>query len=163
MIEVREMSDTENIDILTGGGFGHLGMAEGDDPYVLPIHYVFLDPNIYIYTTEGMKWEIIQNNPKVCLNVDDIIDHTDWRSVVVRGDAIRLEDDAEIKQIRTELLKVDPTLTPAVSVQWMDHWVRENIEVILRIEPRSITGRCSVKGSEIKTPFVPTRKDAKPV
>ena len=163
MIEVREMSDAENIGILKGAGFGYLGMVEGDDPYVVPIHYVYIEPDIYIYTTEGMKWEIIQDNPKVCLNVAEVIDPRDWKSVVVRGNAIRLESDDEVKQARSELLKVDPTLTPAVSVQWMDHWVRENIEVILKIEPRSITGRCSVKGSEINTPFVPNRKETRPL
>lgn len=159
MIEVRDMSNADVKSILERVGFGHLGMAQGDDPYVVPIHYFFDDPVIYIYTTEGLKWEIIQDNPKICLNVDEIVDNTDWKSVVVRGDAYRLTDADEIASAREKLLTVNPTLTPAVSVRWMDHWVRENIEVILKITPRSMTGRRSVKGSETKTPFVPTRKE----
>ncbi len=157
------MRDAENIDVLERVQFGHLGMAQDNDPYVVPIHYAFIEPDIFIYTTEGLKWEIVKENPKVCLNVDEIIDNRDWKSVVVRGDAVRLTDPEMIKEARQRLIGVNPTLTPAVSVQWMDHWVRENVEVILKIKPRSITGRRSVKGSETKTPFVPTKKGNVPL
>jgi len=163
MIEVREMRDSDNVDLLERVQFGHLGMAQENDPYVVPIHFAYVEPDIYIYTTEGLKWEIIQENPKVCLNVNEIIDNRDWKSVIVRGEAVRLTNAEEIKVARERLVKVNPTLTPAVSIQWMDHWVRENVEVILKLTPTLITGRRSVKGSDTRTPFVPTKKELGPL
>ncbi len=157
------MRDSDNVDVLERIRFGHLGMAQDNEPYVVPINFAYIEPDIYIYTTEGLKWEIIQVNPKVCINVDEITDNRDWKSVVVRGEAVRLTDADEIKTAREQLVKVNPTLTPAVSVQWMDHWVRENVEVILKITPTSISGRRSVKGSDTKTPFVPTKKEHEPL
>ena len=56
------------------------------------------------------------------------------------------------------VLKVNPSLTPAVSIHWMDNWVRENIEVIYRIVPVDMSGRASVAKSDSRTPFVPQRK-----
>ena len=56
------------------------------------------------------------------------------------------------------ILKVNPTLTPAVSIRWMDSWIRENIEVVYRLTPVEITGRASVAGSETRRAFVPEKK-----
>jgi len=145
MIEVQEMSDSEIEEVLARIGYGHLACARDDRPYIVPINYAYQKPDIFIYTTAGLKTEIINANPHVCLQVEEVIDNEDWRSVVVNGDAEQIIDrkdrEAAIKLIRS----TNSTLTPAISIRWVDNWIRENVEVVYRMKPSMVTGRSSVK------------------
>jgi len=145
MIEVLQMTDNESKEVLARVGFGHLGCARNDRPYVVPIHFVYDNLKIYIYTTEGMKTDILRDNPQVCLQVEEVVDNGDWRSVIVNGEAKRVTDRDEREKAIKLIRAVNPTLTPAISIRWMDNWVRENIEVVYRIRPTTITGRSTVK------------------
>lgn len=158
MIEVQELSNSEITDFIAEMDYGHLGLAKDNQPYVVPVHYAYSEPYIYIYTTVGLKSEIIRANPNVCLQIEDVADREDWRSVIVRGNAVEITDPEQLQPIREMILKVNPTLTPALSVRWMDQWVRQNIEVIYAIEPRITTGRKSVKRFDADKPFVPDSK-----
>src|SRR5262244_1054115 len=72
MIEVREMSDKGIEELLSRVGYGHLACCLDDKPYLVPIHYAYDGTNVYIYTTEGKKSEIIERNPNICLQVEDV-------------------------------------------------------------------------------------------
>jgi hypothetical protein len=39
---------------------------------------------------------------------------------------------------------VNPTLTPAISIHWLDNWVRANVDVVYRITPATLTGRTTL-------------------
>lgn len=56
--------------VLTKAGNGRLGLADGDQPYVVPVCFGY-DParqTAYVHCArEGRKLEIIARNPKVCL------------------------------------------------------------------------------------------------
>jgi nitroimidazol reductase NimA-like FMN-containing flavoprotein (pyridoxamine 5'-phosphate oxidase superfamily) len=149
MIEVREMDNNEINDVLAHVGYGHLACSLNDEPYLVPIHYAYSPPKFYVYTTEGKKSEIIGENPNVCLQVEDVKDNKHWRSVIITGRAERLVDEETREAALKVIVSVNPTLTPAVSIHWMDNWVRENIEVIFSITPREITGRTAVVDHEI--------------
>ncbi|HMO79877.1 MAG TPA: pyridoxamine 5'-phosphate oxidase family protein [Pyrinomonadaceae bacterium] len=155
MIEVEEMRQNEIDTLLSEVRYGHLGFSVDDQPYVVPVHYVFDGKTIYVYTTEGKKTEIVRRNPRVCLQVENVVDDRNWKSVVVSGRAEIVEDVDERNKALEEIGKVNPTLTPAVSIRWMDSWIRENVEAILRIDPEIATGRASVDRSETGTPLVP--------
>ncbi len=132
-------------EVLQRVGFGHLACTENDRPYVVPIHYVYHGAKIYLYTTEGKKADIITANPHVCLQVEEVIENDDWRSVIVNGDAVKVTDHKEREEALKLIRSANPTLTPAISIRWMDMWIRENREVVYRIKPESITGRSTVK------------------
>lgn len=145
MIAVEEMSTGQIKEVLARVGYGHLGMARGVQPYIVPIHYAYADPDIYVYTTEGKKTDIISANPQVCLQVEELTSDEDWASVIVSGEAVRLKKKADREKALEFILAINPTLTPAVSIRWMDSWVRENVEVIYRITPRMMTGRQTIE------------------
>jgi len=105
------------------------------------IHFHFDGNAAFIYTTERKKTEIINVNPEVCLQAEDVKDSENWVNVLIIGDAVRLTDEAERIAALKLIPKSNPKLTPAISIRWMDSWVRENLEVIYRIEPKLITGR----------------------
>jgi len=145
MIEVEEMGRKEIDAVLEKVSFGHLGCSSDNVPYVIPIHFAYKKPSFYIYTTEGKKFEMISDNPIVCLQVEDIASDTEWRSVIVTGKAVQITDPEEREEVMAMITKSNPTLTPAISIRWMDNWIRENREVLYRIRPETVTGRTSGK------------------
>ncbi len=160
MIEVSDLSESEIREVLGRVGYGHLACSRENLPYVVPVHYAYDEGSIFIFTTEGKKFEIINENPHVCLQVEDITDNQHWISVIVDGVAAQIPNGPEHDRALELIIKVNPTLTPAVSIRWMDNWVRENIEVVYRITPTATSGRRSINRLGDK-PFVPQSKEAK--
>lgn len=117
-------------------------------PYVVPVHYAYDEPHVYIYTTESKKTDIIKANPAVCLQVEEVTDGNHWQSVIITGNAVQLMAKKEIERAMKFILAANPRLTPAVSLHWMDDWVRSNFEVVYRITPTAMTGRTTVERSK---------------
>jgi nitroimidazol reductase NimA-like FMN-containing flavoprotein (pyridoxamine 5'-phosphate oxidase superfamily) len=67
----REINDPAEIEqILKQGEIINVAMCKGDQPYVLPFNYGFLNGFIYIHSaTKGFKLEVLAQNPKVSFNV----------------------------------------------------------------------------------------------
>ena len=72
----RRVTDIEEIKgILNSTRIIHLGMMDGDYPYVVPLHfgYEIVDDILYIYVHghhEGKKFSLIQENPHVFIEID---------------------------------------------------------------------------------------------
>ncbi len=144
MIEVTEMSNAEILKVLAGLNYGHLACSETDKPYVVPVNFAFDGAEIFIYTTDGKKSRIIDTNPQVCLQTEDVTDRQHWHSVIIDGITERITDPVERERVMKLILANNPTLTPALSIHWMDNWARENIEIVYRITPTMTSGRRSV-------------------
>jgi uncharacterized protein len=141
MLDIDEMGTTEIQALLEQLEYGHLGCSSQGRPYVMPMHYYFENPHLYIFTTEGMKTHYMDENPEVCLQVEEIEDMAHWQSVVVMGRAERLTDKPEFDRVM-QLVKVqNPKLAPAVNRTWTDSWGRGNVLAIYRILPSEMTGR----------------------
>ena len=149
MIEIQEMSHDEIEEVLNRIRYGHLGCSKNNHPYVIPIHFAYHDHDIYFYTTEGKKSEMIDSNPEVCLQVEEVVDNENWLSVIVIGDAEKLADDNERQEALAAVTAANPSLTPAVSFRWIDNWVRElrDIGVIYRIKRKRTSGRRTAEGT----------------
>ena len=143
--EVLDLNERDIEDILRRNNFGHFGCTLNDKPYVVPINFVYEMPFIYMYTTAGMKSQILDMNPQVCLQIEEIVDRGDWRSVIINGNATRIIDPVERERIFKMILETNPTLTPAMSIRWTDNWIRENKEVVYRIDPTEKSGRYAQK------------------
>ena len=153
MIEIEEMGDEKIRETLERLNYGHLACSKDNHPYVVPVHYVYDGENIFIYTTEGKKADILRANPEICLQAEDVKDNEHWVSVIASGEAEQLVDENERQKALDLILKVNPKLTPAVSIRWMDSWIRENIEVIYRVRPRKMSGRKTVDRRLAKEPL----------
>ena len=147
MIEARTLPQIVDLDregtsnLLKRVNFGHLGVCRDDRPYVVPIHFAYGRRGIYFYTTEGMKTEMIDANPTVCLQVEDIRARDDWESVMITGTADRVKGIEEIERVMKLIQKVNPKLSPAWSIRWMDDWIRSNVSVVYRIASEIVAGR----------------------
>lgn len=149
MLDIYEMSSKEIQDLLQKVRYGHLGCAFEGHPYVVPMHYYFENPDIYIFTTEGMKTKYIDANPQVCVQVEEVHDLLHWRSVVVIGRAERLREQQDIDQAMQFIKERNPTLSPALSRTWIDSWGRGNVIAIYRIHNSEMTGH---KTDEVGSP-----------
>lgn len=143
MLEVNDMRPDEIDTLLDRVKYGHLGCAHNNHPYVIPIHFASVDHTIYFFTTEGKKSMMIDANPEVCLQVEEVVDDENWSSVVIVGDAERLTRAEEREKAFEAITTANPTLTPALSFRWLDKWVREkkDMEVVYRISRKTTTGR----------------------
>jgi nitroimidazol reductase NimA-like FMN-containing flavoprotein (pyridoxamine 5'-phosphate oxidase superfamily) len=92
-------------EILKEQEVGRLATSVGDQPYVVPINYVYCDGKIIFHShKEGTKMANIAKNPRVCFEVDfgEIVkaekpcDYS-WRymSVVVKGRVKIISDQEE--------------------------------------------------------------------
>ena len=64
--------------------------ARENQPYVVPVYlsYDVLpggEPCLYGFTTPGQKVEWMRANPLVCVEVDDVVAHDQWMSVIAFG------------------------------------------------------------------------------
>jgi len=142
MLDLEEMTAHDAHLLLKVLDYGHLGCARTDGrPYIVPIHYAYDEPYIYIFTTEGMKTEYIAANPQVCLQAEDVRDSKNWRSVIINGRAELLTKSEDKERAMQLITKRNPTLTPAISRMWVDAWGCANVVTIYRIHPEIISGR----------------------
>ena len=144
--EVLDLNEREVEDMLRRNNFCHFACTLNDKPYVVPMNFAYEMPFIFVYTTAGMKSKILDMNPQVCLQVEEIVDRSDWRSLIVHGNAVRIIDPVERERIFKLILETNPTLMPAMSIRWTDNWIRENKEVVYRIDPTEKSGRSAAEG-----------------
>jgi nitroimidazol reductase NimA-like FMN-containing flavoprotein (pyridoxamine 5'-phosphate oxidase superfamily) len=112
MLKVEDMAPAEMHALLQRESFGHLGCARDGRPYVVPMHYAYDGKELFFFTTEGMKTQFIEANPKVCLQVEEITDSTHWRSVMVIGQAEQLTSAEELERAMKLITERNPSLTP---------------------------------------------------
>lgn len=145
MIKVEDMPVDEMKALLGAVGFGHLGCARDNRPYVVPMHYAYDSEHVYFFTTEGMKTDYIEHNPEVCLQVEEVSDRAHWRSVVVTGRAERVDAPDEMERAMQLIASGNPTLTPALNLTQTDAWGRANNIAVYRLKPEVIDGRRTVE------------------
>jgi uncharacterized protein len=142
MLEITDMTAEEKASLLQRVGYGHLGCSRYDKPYVIPVHYAYAPPDLYLYTTQGMKTELLNANPQVCLQVEEVESSSRWSSVIVTGYAERLHAAQELEHARKLLRLSNPDLLPATAkTQFGAYLFRSNTEVIYRIRVHHMTGR----------------------
>jgi nitroimidazol reductase NimA-like FMN-containing flavoprotein (pyridoxamine 5'-phosphate oxidase superfamily) len=97
---IHEMTDEECRSALQNASVGRLACARDNQPYVVPINFAFDGTYLYGFTTLGQKIEWMRSNPLVCLEVDELISHNQWMSIVVFGRYEELPDKPEYQKAR---------------------------------------------------------------
>jgi hypothetical protein len=68
----REITDREAMEvILTSAVVCRIGLADGSEPYVVPVCFAYRDNAIYFHSAlGGKKMEMLRKNPRCCVEVD---------------------------------------------------------------------------------------------
>jgi nitroimidazol reductase NimA-like FMN-containing flavoprotein (pyridoxamine 5'-phosphate oxidase superfamily) len=144
MLKIEAMAKGEMTALLLRVGFGHLGCTRDGHPYVVPMHYAFDGQQLYFFTTEGTKTEFMAANHEVCFQVEEITNPSNWRSVMLIGDAHKITELAEMERVMQLIAERNPTLTPALNKTDVGAWHRLNRIAIYRVQPSAIYGRKTV-------------------
>jgi nitroimidazol reductase NimA-like FMN-containing flavoprotein (pyridoxamine 5'-phosphate oxidase superfamily) len=93
---IHELTAAECRQLLADNTLGRLACAKSDQPYITPLFYYFdtTDNCLYSFATVGQKIEWMRDNPKVCIEVDQIVDQFHWTTVVASGRYEELSDAA---------------------------------------------------------------------
>jgi nitroimidazol reductase NimA-like FMN-containing flavoprotein (pyridoxamine 5'-phosphate oxidase superfamily) len=144
LLKVDAMSLGESQALLLRVGYGHLGCARDNHPYVVPMHYAYDSEYLYFFTTEGTKTEYIAANSEVCFQVEEVTDASYWRSVMVIGHAERITRDAELQSAIALIKERNPTLTPAINETHIGPWKRLSKMAVYRLHPETLYGRKTI-------------------
>jgi nitroimidazol reductase NimA-like FMN-containing flavoprotein (pyridoxamine 5'-phosphate oxidase superfamily) len=84
---IHELTPAECRDALTRTNLGRLGCAHENQPYITPIYFSYdaAEHCVYSFATAGQKIEWMRGNPRVCLELDDIVDQANWTTVLAFG------------------------------------------------------------------------------
>lgn len=82
---IKDMTEAECLDMVARTNVARLACAQNNQPYIIPIRVELDSRFLYGYATLGQKIEWMRQNPRVCLEFDELTSHGQWTSVVVDG------------------------------------------------------------------------------
>jgi nitroimidazol reductase NimA-like FMN-containing flavoprotein (pyridoxamine 5'-phosphate oxidase superfamily) len=147
---ITQMAEEECRALLARASLGRLGCSRDNQPYVVPIYYAYEPDFVYVLSTFGQKNEWMRANPKVCLEVDEITNQSQWKSVVASGRYQELPEPqytAEREHARTLLGKRCLWWQNALGERQLrlgDHAIAP---LFFRIHVDSISGLRAIDGS----------------
>ena len=86
-MRIHELTPAECREILELTTVARLACARDGQPYVVPVSLYFDEPAdcFYGFSTIGQKIDWMRENPKVCVEIERIVDKYHWSTIVVFG------------------------------------------------------------------------------
>jgi len=100
---ISKMKNDECGEFLAHQSVGRLACAHDSQPYIVPVYFVYEPGHLYGFTTPGQKVDWMRVNPLVCVQADEVLNHDNWRSVVVLGRYEELSDTGEQSDERNKV------------------------------------------------------------
>ncbi len=145
---VQELTVEECRTVLSDVGFGRLACSRENQPYVVPVSFAVDKGYAYLFSMPGQKVAWMRENPRVCLEVEIVVNDTQWTTIVVLGHYEELLDtpDYEAGRLRArEVLQRRSAWWEPGGVAVTGHAVgREAMPVFYRISLANLTGRRGV-------------------
>lgn len=118
----------ECLEFLRSVPVARIGLAVSGVPVVLPVNFVLDGDAVLFRSGVGSKLDAALSSGVVAVEADDfdVVTRTGW-SVVVRGRARELVDDAEIE--RASRLELEP-------------WVTDQADHFISVSTELVSGRC---------------------
>ena len=126
---------------------GHIGCHANDTTYVVPISYAYEDGYIYAHSEEGMKINMMRQNPKVCFETYRMENMGNWQCVIGWGKYEELTDPAEREAAIRILLNRELPIVTSKTVQLTVEWpfipadLNSVTGIVFRIKLTMKTGR----------------------
>ena len=131
---MKMLSDDEARKLFQLARVARLGCIVNGEPYVVPINCHLEDDYLYSHSLPGLKISGLRENPRACVQVDEIESDLRWRSVIAFGKFEEITKANERHDVLTKLLKKFPLLTPVESEVALDGAAQEVIVFKIRIE-----------------------------
>ena len=131
---VSTLKREDSLALLGRARVGRLGCIAGGEPYVVPVNYVLEGDSVLSHSLPGRKIEAMRENPRVCLQVDEVRDSLHWESVLAYGTFEELREPSERARAMNLLLSLFPHLTPVESLMAADADAPAPIAFRIRLE-----------------------------
>ena len=152
-----EVKDQEKIHaFLTKSHIGHLGLADGMEPYVIPLNFVWFQNRLYFHgASEGRKANILTKNSRACFTVNENLGvmsnpipakvDTAYMSAMIFGKITILEDLSQCRDVMQALLDkyVPGYYNKALSKSHLDKYVSSlgSKTTVYQLTPYTITAK----------------------
>ena len=133
-----KMNNNQIVNVLQSQVIGRLACYADEKIYLVPITYAYKDGYIYCHSKNGMKIEMMNKNPKVCFEVDQIENMNSWRCVILWGEYEKLESDTAREEAAHIL---SDRLGPISTGETVVPYIRQDVPSSFRIKIVEQTGR----------------------
>ena len=82
---IESMTRQASIEQLKHARVARLGYVHDGQPYIVPMLFAYDVDYLYSFSTEGQKIAWMRANPRVCVEVDDLVSIEKWKTVIVLG------------------------------------------------------------------------------
>jgi uncharacterized protein len=131
---MKMLSNDEARKLFQGAKVARLGCIVNGEPYVVPINCHFEGNYLYSHSLPGLKISGLRENPRACVQVDEIESDLQWRSAIAFGKFEEISKPNERADVLGKLLRRFPLLTPVESAIAVDGGAPEVIVFRIRIE-----------------------------
>ena len=131
------------IELLNRVSVGRLACASENQPYVVPVYFAYEPDCLYVFSTLGKKIEWMRQNPKVCLQADEIGSTSNWTSVVVNGSYLELSEPqftAEKERAKEKLGQSSSWWVAPMAQRRQQTSDSDILPIFFRIDVESISG-----------------------
>ena len=142
-----ELSEMQIKNVLSSQSLGRMACTDGMQPYIVPVTYAYNGKYLYGQTNPGTKLDILRSNPRVCFEVDLMMDMANWQSVLVFGTFEELKGEEAEKGRQILFGKVLQLLTSS-TVHAHEHDDKGEVDdsnrvknIMFRIVINKVTGR----------------------
>jgi uncharacterized protein len=145
---LAELNQAEIEEVLYSNHIGRIGCVDDGMVYIVPVNYRYEGGYIQCYSLEGMKLQMMRNNPDVCFEVEVINDSQHWKTVICWGIYEEITDEKELAILRPQyqeyVLRKRTTMTaaaPAGSASASHPEAKPGSPIFYRIRITKFTGR----------------------
>ncbi len=102
---MEPLSTEATLELLVNGKIAHIGVVDGEEPYVSPVSYVVIDQEFCFRTGSGRRVDAIRENPIISIETMRTREDGGWECVVARGDSYEVDDSQKAQSIVSALLR----------------------------------------------------------
>ena len=145
----KELNEAGIEKLLNEHVIGRIGCHADGITYVVPVTYAYDGEYIYAHSEKGMKTSMMEKNPEVCFQVDEIRNLVTWWSVIVWGHFEEIHKEERERGIKLlsknilSLLDQDRGL-PGYGAVAHANAAAKSEAIWYRIKIEKKTGRCEV-------------------
>lgn len=131
---ITVLNNQEARDVFQSARMARLGCIVNGEPYIVPINFNFEDDCLYSHSLPGLKINGLRENPRACVQVDEIESDLRWRSAIAFGKFEEITKRGEREEVLAKLLRRFPMLTPVEAAITTDGCPSEVIVFRIKID-----------------------------
>ena len=137
---IGRLTDSEIEGVLRRGRVGRIACSIDDRPYIVPITYLYESGMVYALSKLGRKIAMMRQQPRVCFEVEEIDEPSNWRCVIADAEYEEYTD----WQTRTEVVRRIASLGgPVLPLPTNGHVAVADALVVFRLRLTDVSGRFS--------------------